>query len=421
MLFDKVDLVIRNAGQLLTLRSKGPEIGKNLGDLGIVEDGAVAVRDGRISWVGRSQGVSFPADQALDARGRVVMPGFVDPHTHLVFAGSREDEFELRLKGASYTEIAERGGGIRSTVRATRKASGDELFEAARSRLDAMLSWGTTTAEAKSGYGLTVADELKMLEVIERLGKDCKADLAPTFLGAHEVPDEYRDNREAYVQLLIDEMIPQVAERHLAQFCDVFCEKGVFDADESGRILRRGKEFGLRPKIHADELSSCGGAELAGEIEAISAGHLNYASDKGLAAMREAGTAAVLLPGASLFLGKTEPPSVRKMIDLGLPIALATDFNPGSSPIYAMPIILSLACVLFKLTPAEAITASTLNAAYAIGRGERAGSIQVGKDADLLILNVRDYREIPYWFGSNPVETVIKRGQIIRSSVKNAK
>ena len=415
MIFDKVDLLVKNAGQLLTLSSAGPKIGKDLGDLGIIEDACVAVKEGKICWVGQNEELKSPADKVIDASGRVVMPGFVDSHTHLVFAGSREDEFELRLEGVSYTEIMNKGGGIRSTVRATRKASKEELCYLGSRRLDMMRSWGTTTAEAKSGYGLTVEDELKTLEVIEKLNREQVIDLVPTFLGAHEVPDEYRENRRAYIQLLTEELIPEVAKRDLAEFCDVFCEEGVFTSQESRTILERGKEFGLRPKIHADELSSSGGAELAGEVGAISAGHLNHASDEGLAAMRDAGTIAVLLPGASLFLGKVEPPPVRKMIDLGLPIALASDFNPGSSPVYAMPIVISLACLLLKLSPAEAIAASTLNGAYAVARGETVGSIEVGKDADLLILSANNYREIPYWFGHNPVDVVIKKGEIVKN------
>lgn len=413
MIFDKVDLLIRNAGQLLTLKSQAPKTGKNLGELGIVEDGGVAVKDGKICWVGRSQEADFPAGQVIDALERVVMPGFVDPHTHLVFAGSREDEFELRLKGHSYAEIAAKGGGIRSTVRATRKASGDELLSLARRRLDVMLSWGTTTLEAKSGYGLSVADELKLLEVIRRLDEQQRVDIVATFLGAHEVPEEYGANREAYVQLLTNELIPEVASRGLAQFCDVFCEKGVFDLDESRRILSRGKELGLAPKIHADQLTQFGGAELAGEVGAVSAGHLNYPSDRGLAALKEAGTVAVLLPGADLFLGQIPGPPARKMIEMGIPVALATDFNPGSSPVCAMPVITGLACLLLKLTPAEAVAASTLSAAHAIGKGDRVGSIEVGKDADLLVLNVQKYGEIPYWFGHNPVDIVIKRGEVV--------
>jgi len=418
MIFDKVDLVVRNAGQLLTLRSGGPKVGKDLADLGIIEGGATAAKDGKICWVGLSQDAGFSSQRVLDACGKVVMPGFVDPHTHLVFAGSREDEFEQRLKGVSYREIAEGGGGIRSTVRATRKASREELFDLAKRRLDVMLSWGTTTAEAKSGYGLNYTDELKLLEVIRSLSGQHTVDLVPTFLGAHEVPDEYREEREAYIDLLTDELIPEVAKRGLARFCDVFCEEGVFDPVESRTILWRGQEFGLKAKIHADELSPSGGAEVAGEVGAISAAHLNYPSERGLATMRDARTVAVLLPGASLFLKENDLPPVRRMVELGLPVALATDFNPGSSPVYGMPVVLSLSCLLFGLTPAEAVSAATLNAAYAIDLGERVGSIEVGKDADLLILNVESYKEIPYWFGHNPVELVIKRGEIIKTSAR---
>jgi len=376
-----------------------------MNDLGIIDKGVVSVKDGKISYVGKE---SRDAEYMIDTEERIVMPGFVDPHTHLVFAGAREDEFELRLKGKSYQEIAKRGGGINSTVKATRKASKDELISLAKKRLDYALEWGTTTMEVKSGYGLNLEDEIKMLEVMNELDEIHSISIVPTFLGAHAFPGE--QSREEYIDTLLNEAIPKA--KNLAKFCDVFCEDGFFTAVESKQILERGKQFGMKPKIHADELNSSGGSEVAGGVGAISADHLVHPSDRGLNMTKEAGTIAVLLPGTTFFLDSEVAPA-RKIMDYGIPIAVGSDFNPGSCTILAMPIIIGLACLVLGLTPAEALVSATINAAYAIGLGERIGSLEVGKDADIIVLDVKAYQEIPYWFGHNPVSVVIKKGKIV--------
>jgi len=417
----KATFLIKNAKQLLTLSSakKGPRTGKDMEDVGIIEDGAVAVSDKKIIAVGKTEDVLAKVKidkktKVINAEDKVVLPGFVDCHTHPVFGATREEEFELRIKGKSYEEIAQAGGGIRSSVRSVRQLSKDELIRLALPRLNRFLSYGTTTIEAKSGYGLSLKDEIKILEVIKKLNQIHPMDLVPTFLGAHEVPDEYRDKREEYIDLLINQMIPEVAKKKLALFCDVFCEKGVFSPDESRKILEAAKEYGLKPKLHADQLSPLGGAELAAELEAISADHLEFISDSGIEKMKQSGTIAVLLPGAVFGLGKDNYPPARKMIDMGLPVALATDFNPGSSFTESMPMILSLACLRMKLTPAEAITAATINSAYAIDKGNSIGSLEQGKKADMVIWGVKNYKEIPYHYGVNLVDKVIKNGEVIR-------
>jgi imidazolonepropionase len=386
-------------------------------ELGIIDDGCVAARSGRIVAVGKTEDILkrtflMEGGVEIDASGKVVMPGFVDPHTHPVFVGSREDEFEMRIRGTTYQEIAQQGGGIRSTVRKVREASKEELLQSALPRLDRMMRYGTTTVEAKSGYGLSLQDEIKMLEVIRELNERHPIDLVPTFLGAHEIPDEYRDRKEDYVDLVIEEMIPVVSKRGLAEFCDIFCEEGVFDIAESRRILRAAGEAGLKVKLHADELSPCGGAELAAEMKAVSADHLVAVSDKGIEALHEKGVIAVLLPGTTFSLGlKTYAPA-RRMIAKGVPVALATDMNPGSCLTESMPIILTLACVMMRMTPAEAITAATINAACAIHREGSVGSLDVGKQADVVVWDMPTVRYLPYHFGVNLVETVIKDGKI---------
>lgn len=417
----KISLLIKNAKQLLTLSSnrKSPRRGKEMEDLGLIEEGAVAVSGKKIVAVGKTKDVlaKFKIDRktkTVNAEDKVVLPGFVDCHTHPVFGATREEEFELRIKGKSYEEIARSGGGIRSSVRSLRELSKEELIKLALPRLDRFFSYGTTTIEAKSGYGLSLKDEIKILEVIKKLNRIHPLDLVPTFLGAHEIPDEYRDKREEYIALLTEEMIPQVAKRKLAFFCDVFCEKNVFSLLESKKILETAKRYGLKPRLHADQLSSLGGAELAAEVGAISADHLEHISDLGIEKMKESGTIAVLLPGSVFGLGKDNYPPARKMIDMGLPLALATDFNPGSSFTESMPVILSLACLRMKLTPAEAITSATINSAYAIDRGSSIGSLEKGKMADIVIWNVENYKEIPYHYGVNLVDKVIKNGEVIR-------
>jgi len=417
----KITLLIKNAKQLLTLSSdkKGPRRGKEMEDLGLIEDGAVAVSGKKVVAVGKTKDVLSRIEvdkktKIIKAENKVVLPGFVDCHTHPVFGATREEEFELRIKGKSYEEIAQAGGGIRSSVRSVRQLSREELVKLALPRLNRFLSYGTTTIEAKSGYGLSLKDEIKILEVIKKLNQINPLDLVPTFLGAHEIPDEYRERREEYIDLLVKQMIPEVAKRKLAYFCDVFCEKNVFTIEESRKILETAKNYGLKPKLHADQLTPSGGAELAAEIKAISADHLEFVSDSGIDRMKESGTIAVLLPGSVFGLGKDNYPPARKMIERGLPVALATDFNPGSSFTESMPIILSLACLRMKLTPAEAITSATINSAYAIDKGDSAGSLEPGKKADIVIWNVKNYKELPYHYGVNLVDKIIKNGEIIR-------
>ncbi len=415
-----VDLLIVHAAQLLTLAgaNERPRTGGALAELGLVPDGAVAAADGVIVAAGPTaqvmdEAAPGPHGQVIDGSGRVVLPGLVDPHTHLIFAGSRADEFEMRLAGATYQEISRAGGGIASTMAATRAATEEQLLDAGRLRLDRMLAHGTTTAEVKSGYGLTVEDELKCLRVAHRLSASHDVDVIPTFLGAHAVPPERRNDPDGYVRLVIEEMLPAVVEEDLAEFCDVFCEAGAFTLEQARAVLEAGVEAGLDPKIHADELSDLGGAALAADVEAVSADHLLCASDEGLAAMANAGSIAVLLPGTALFLGLPYA-RARRMIDLGVPIAVGTDFNPGTSPTYSMPMIISLACLGMRLTPAEAIVAATINAAHAIAAAEEVGSLEVGKAADIVILDDPDYRHLAMHFGVNPVVGVVKRGQVVR-------
>lgn len=413
------DLLITHAAQLLTIAGNNgrPRSGAGRADLGLVSDGALAVADGVIVAAGSTAEVLDEVSASrgattINARGTVVLPGFVDPHTHLVFAGSRADEFELRLAGATYQEIAARGGGILSTMHATRAASEDDLVALGNLRLDRMLTHGTTTVEAKSGYGLSVEDELKSLRVVHRLSALHDADLVPTFLGAHAVPPEFAGHEDGYVRLIIDEMIPAVVEEDLAEFCDVFCDVGAFTPEQSRNVLLAGHEAGLDLKIHADELSDQGGARLASELEAVSADHLLRASDEGLRAMAESGTMAVLLPATAVFLGLPYAPA-RRMIDLQVPIAIGTDFNPGTSPTYSMPMVIALATLGMKMTPAEALVAATINAAHAVGMAEEVGSLEAGKAADIVILDVDDHRQVAMTFGVNLVRTVIKRGRVV--------
>lgn len=417
------ELLLTHASQLVTLG--GParaRIGTEMRELAIVPDGALLVRGGRIAAVGTSSEIEKQASanvEKVDATGRVVMPGFVDAHTHPVFAGTREDEYEMRAHGLSYQEIAAQGGGIRSTVRKTRAASEQELFEMALPRVRWLLEHGTTTIEAKSGYGLTVEDELKILRVIRRLDHETSLQLVPTFLGAHEIPDEYRDSssgqtREEYVRLVVDDMLPRVAAESLARYADVFCESHVFNVEESRRVLVRASELGLGLRLHADQLSLSGGARLAAELGAATADHLEWIDDNGIRALAKAGTIAVLLPGAVFNLGLARYPAARAMIEAGLAVALATDFNPGSSPTPSMQMILSIACTQMRMTPAEAITAATINPAYSLGLGSELGSLEPGKQADVTIFDCEDYRQIPYFFGINHAAVVIKQGRIVR-------
>jgi imidazolonepropionase len=413
---EEVALLIENAGEVVTLQggSRKPFLGEQMKNLGIIKDGSVAVNEGKIVAVGKTREIKgkFEGKETVDADGKLVMPGFVDPHTHLVFAGSREEEFEMRIQGSTYMEILEKGGGILKTVRETRKASRDELIESCKKTLDIMLEYGTTTVEAKSGYGLTTTDEVKCLEVMKVLNEKHPIDIVPTFLGAHAIPLEYKNNPEEYVDLMINEMIPEVASRKLAEFCDVFCEKGVFDTSRSRKILLKGKEQGLTPKLHADEMTRLGGAELAAEVGAISASHLLFSSDNGLKAMAKQGVTAILLPGASFSLMTGRYADARKMISWGVPVALGTDHNP-SCWIESQQIVIALACHEMRMTSSEAITAATINAAHAVDRPQTVGSLEAGKKADIAVLNVPNHKFLGYRFGTNLVDKVIKNGKLV--------
>ena len=413
------DLLVEHAAELLTLAGahSGPRTGAALCDVGLVTDGAVAVLEGQVVAVGstaqvRASVVLAPDATVVDAHGCVVLPGFVDPHTHLVFAGSRADEFEMRLRGATYLDIAASGGGILRTVAATRAADEEALVRLGLARLDRMLRLGTTTAEVKSGYGLSLADELKQLRAIHRASAAHEIDLVATVLAAHAVPPEFAGDPDGYVTLVTQEILPAVAEEDLAEFCDAFCDVGAFTLPQGRRVLEAGAELGLIPKLHADEFSDLGGARLAAELGAVSADHLLRASEAGLAALAEAGTVAVLLPGTAFYLNLPYA-NARRMIEMGVPVALATDYNPGSSPTWSMPAIISLACIAMKMSPAEAIAAATINAAWAIGMAEEVGSLEPGKAADMTVFDAPDYREIAMPFGSSLVRHVIKRGRVV--------
>jgi imidazolonepropionase len=386
------------------------------GSLGLVTDGALVLRDGIIEWVGPTAQLP-PLDNEsdtvwIDVSGKAVLPGFIDSHTHLLFAGSRVDEFEQRLRGLSYREIAERGGGILSTVERVRRSTKEELKALARPRLRRMLQCGITTVEVKSGYGLTTADEIKCLEAIAELNAEGPWELVPTFLGAHVVPPEYRSDREGYLRLLCDEMLPEIARQKLAAFCDVFCETGVFSVAESRRILTRARQLGLGLKLHADELSPLGGAELAAELGAASADHLLCISDAGIDALAQSGTVATLLPGTAFFLGVEYAPA-RRLLNRGVKVALASDCNPGTCMTENLPLLGTMACTQMGMLPSEVVTALTHNAAAALSRADRLGSLTPGKQADVVVCNVADYREIFYHFGINHVERVQKRGRVV--------
>ena len=411
------DLLIQNLGELATPSGTTPRAGRRQSEILRVRRPSVLCRQGRVAFIGSEDELAkkfgaLPEAERLDAKGGTLVPGFVDPHTHLPWAGDRAEEFAARLAGKTYMEIAAEGGGILATVRATREANVDALAANMRPRMDRMLTWGTTTAEAKSGYGLTLEDEIKQLRAIHRATTEHPLDLVPTLLAAHEVPPEHRQQRDRYLDLVCDEIVPQVSEEGLATFSDVFCEEGVFTPQESHRVLAAGIERGLTPRLHADEFVASGGAELAAELGAISADHLVAVSDEGIEALAAAGVIAVLLPGTSFFLMKHRYAPARRLIDAGVPVALATDCNPGSSNTESMPAVITLSIFEMGLSAEEALTAVTLNAACSLGLGEEIGSIELGKRADLVLLEGPSLLHLAYHFGTNPVTAVIKNGGV---------
>ncbi|CUU07894.1 imidazolonepropionase [Candidatus Kryptobacter tengchongensis] len=397
-------ILIHNANQVVTVASFGKRFkrGEKQSEIFVVEKGSVLIKDGKIEWVGRAVDFNFGLYgevEIIDATGKVVLPGFVDSHTHLVFGGTREDEFNLRIKGFTYQQIAEMGGGILSTVQKTRNLSKDELLKISQIYATKALANGTTTIEIKSGYGLNLEDEIKVLEVVNELNEK-PIFTVPTFLGAHAVPPEFKDRKDDYVKFLVDKLIPEISKRKLAKFCDVFCEIGYFTAEDSEKILTAGKSYGLLPKIHAEQFSNYGGVKVGVKVEAISIDHLENINDEDIDLLSRTDSIAVLLPGVSFFLNYKYPPA-RKLIDSGVPVAIATDFNPGSCMSLNMQLMMTIACTQMRMTIEEAITASTLNSAGAIGISDITGSIEVGKRADLVIFDVPDYRMIPYFFGEN--------------------
>ncbi len=416
-----IDLIIHSANQVLTLSGAAPKRGAEQGALGILRDGAIAVSGDKVVAVGDTLDILALADdhtRRLDARGKIVLPGFVDAHTHVVFAGDRANEFEMRLEGATYLDIQKAGGGIMSTVRATRAASLDELVAQTRPRLDAMLAHGTTTAECKTGYGLDLADELKMLAAIDRLDAEHPIDLVPTFLGAHVVPAEFQGRADDYVALVTQEMLPAVKAQAGGSrriFCDVFCDDGAFTLGQTRQILTRAKELGFGLRVHADEFANLGAARLAAELGAASADHLMVTRREEMQEMAQANTVAVLLPGTTFGLGKTGFADGRAFVQENVPVALGSDINPGTCWCESMPFILALACRYEKLTPAEAIAAATITAAASLGLAGSIGSLEPGKRADILIADVPNYIDLAYRFGGNPIETIIKRGRIVSS------
>lgn len=406
------NLLVKNIGTLATPIGKRARGGAAQGEIQILHGAWVTVEDGVIIGTGTGDAPVPRGARTIDAGGRLVTPGLVDAHTHLIFGGWRQNELALKLRGVPYLDILAQGGGILSTVTATRSCTQTQLAEKARLALDEMLALGTTTCEAKSGYGLETAEELKQLRAIRDLQTSHPMDIAATFMGAHALPQEYKESREAYIDLLCEEMIPAVASEKLATFCDVFCETGVFTAEESRRILEAGKRWGLIPKIHADEIDPIGGSQLAGEIGAISAEHLIVCPTEGIASMARGGTVACLLPATSLYLGAAFAPA-RDMVTAGVPIAMASDFNPGSCPCLNLQLVMNLGCLRYRLTPEEVLTAVTLNGAAAIGLADTVGSVETGKQGDLVIWEADDLNYICYRMGSNLARTVIKRGQIV--------
>lgn len=412
----KMDLIIKNIGNLVTMEgSFVPRIGKQMNELIILENAYIAVVEGKIFQVGTGEDYKELVGENTiidDASGMLVTPGLVDSHTHLVHGGSRENEFSKKLNGVPYIQILQEGGGILSTVNATKKATFDELYNKAKKSLDRMLEFGVTTVEEKSGYGLELETEVKQLEVAHKLDKEHPVDLVHTFLGAHAVPVEYKSNSEAYIKLLVEEIMPKVKELGLAEFCDVFCEEGVFSVEESDYILSKAKDMGYKLKIHADEIVPIGGAELAAKLNCTSADHLMAASDQGLKDMAEKGVIANILPGTSFNLNKPSA-NVRKMIDLNVPISLSSDYNPGSCPSENLQFVMQLGCLNLKMTPNEVLTAVTINAAHCVDRATEIGSIEVGKKADIAIFDAPNVEYLMYHFGINHIDRVYKEGKLV--------
>lgn len=405
---------------MLTLRGGVPRRGNSLSKLDVVPDGAVLVRDGRIAAVGQREEIESRKEarqaEKLDVGGRVVLPGFVDSHTHLVHAASRAEEYELKIQGASYEEIARKGGGILNSVKKLRAATAEALKARARAALEEFASYGTTTVEAKSGYGLDVASELKILRLHRELQREQPLEIVSTFLGAHVVPAEFRgkpDGAERYIALLLEQMLPEIVNEELAEFCDVFCDRGAFTRAQAQRVLGEAQEHGLVPRLHAEQLSWTGATQLGVELGAASCDHLEQVNATDIRALAKSKTVATLLPGCDFHLGWKEYAPARKLIEAGAVVALATDYNPGTSPTVSMPMILSLACSELRMTPAEAIVAATINAAYALKREKQMGSLEPGKQADLAVFEVEDYHEIPYYFGMQRCWMTMKKGEII--------
>jgi imidazolonepropionase len=416
----KNSLLISGASQIVTVGGHGPRRGRALSQIGVIHDSAILVSEGLIFAVGPSSKVEKLAIRRkadkLDVGGRVVLPGFVDAHTHLVHAASRAEEYELRIRGASYEEIARKGGGILNSVKKVRASTADALKSRARGFLERFAEHGTTTIEAKSGYGLDVTSELRILALHRELAAEQPLEIASTFLGAHTVPPEFRgssDRKRQYLDVLEQQLISEVAQGGLAEFCDVFCERSAFSVSESERVLRVGKAHGLAPRVHAEQLSNTGATRMGIELGAASCDHLEYLTAADIRLLGKSKTAATLLPGCDFHLGLDRYAPARALIDAGAIVAVATDFNPGTSPTMSMPMVLSLACTQLRMTPAEAITAATINPAYSLGRHKRIGSIEDGKQADLSVFEVADYREIPYYFGVNHCWMAMKRGEIV--------
>ncbi|HTY11950.1 MAG TPA: imidazolonepropionase [Bacteroidota bacterium] len=410
-----MNLFIKNIRQLVTVASNGKpfKAGKEMRELNVVEHASVLIENGIIRQIGSAGEVSAPRDvDELDAANRVALPGFVDSHTHAVFAGSRENEFAMRAEGKSYADIAGSGGGILSTMTATRAAAKKDLLRPAGRRLNEMMKLGTTTVEIKSGYGLNAEAESKMLDVIHDLRRDHYMTVVPTFMGAHAFPPEFSEDKNRYVELITNKMLPYIGERQLAVFCDVFCDEGYFDLHQTEQILLEAKRFGLIPKLHADQLAAIGGTELGVQLNAISVDHLEHLSASGIEALRRSSTIATVLPGASFFLNQPYAPA-RTIIDATIPLAIASDCNPGTSMSFSMPMMMTIACTQMKMTPEEAITACTLNGAAALGLSHETGSIEVGKQADIILYDVPNYRYIPYHYGSNLASKIIKNGTVL--------